>query len=142
MDREYHMNIIDNLKSTWKFWFGIAYFTLLILVITAVYNKHSVKPTPPAPVPEPVAEVKVDLDPLNRRIASLEAELAAHTAQLRTLKHEHDSMFAANQRLERRIQAHTEAFKRLCEYVVVITVDKKLVPRQCLPEYRWTREEG
>ena len=58
------------------------------------------------------------------------------------MKYEHDALYATNQRLERRIQSHTEAFKRLCEYVMVITIDKKLVPRQCLPEYRWSREEG
>lgn len=43
--------------------------------------------------------------------------------------------------LEKRTQAHTELLKRMCEYIIVITVDKKIVPRQCLPEYKWGREE-
>jgi len=44
--------------------------------------------------------------------------------------------------LEKRLQAHTDLMKRMCEYIIVITVDKKIIPRQCLPEYKWTKEEG
>ena len=142
MDTKLINMIIEKLKSTWKFWFSVVYFTALIMVMFAVYNKHTVKPAPAEPPPPPSPTITVDLDPINKKIAVLEQELSAHTTQLQTLKKEHDIVMAANQRLERRAQSHTEAFKRLCEYVMVITIDKKLVPRQCLPEYRWSKEEG
>ena len=142
MDTKLINMIIEKLKSTWKFWFSLVYFTALIMVMFAVYNKHTAKPVPAEPPPPPTPAITVDLDPINKKIAVLEQELSAHTTQLQTLKKEHDIVMAANQRLERRAQSHTEAFKRLCEYVMVITIDKKLVPRQCLPEYRWSKEEG
>lgn len=142
MDTKLINLIMEKLKSTWKFWFSVVYFTALILVMFAVYNKHTVKPVPAEPPPPPSPTITVDFDPINKKIAVLEQELSAHTTQLQTLKKEHDIVMAANQRLERRAQSHTEAFKRLCEYVMVITIDKKLVPRQCLPEYRWSKEEG
>lgn len=142
MDTKLINMIIEKLKSTWKFWFSVVYFTALIMVMFAVYNKHTAKPVPAEPPPPPTPAITVDLDPINKKIAVLEQELSAHTTQLQTLKKEHDIVMAANQRLERRAQSHTEAFKRLCEYVMVITIDKKLVPRQCLPEYRWSKEEG
>ena len=142
MDTKLINMIIEKLKSTWKFWFSLVYFTALIMVMFAVYNKHTAKPVPAEPPSPPTPAITVDLDPINKKIAVLEQELSAHTTQLQTLKKEHDIVMAANQRLERRAQSHTEAFKRLCEYVMVITIDKKLVPRQCLPEYRWSKEEG
>jgi uncharacterized protein YaaN involved in tellurite resistance len=84
----------------------------------------------------------VDLEPLQRRIESLENDLQREVQARKLLEAHQDSLEKTNQRLDRRLQSHTEAFKRLCEYVMVITIDKKLVPRQCLPEYRWSREEG
>jgi len=30
--------------------------------------------------------------------------------------------------------------KRICEYIWVITIDKKIAPRQCYPEYNWSKE--
>jgi uncharacterized coiled-coil protein SlyX len=121
------------------------YFTLLILVALAVFRKQT-----PAPVPVPVAQVTtpvpaaptVDLEPLKQRIDQLERDLAQQAQTKRNLDAAIEQHERANQRLERRLQAHTEAFKRICEYVMVITIDKKLVPRQCLPEYKWSREEG
>lgn len=44
--------------------------------------------------------------------------------------------------LEKRLQANTDLIKRMCEYIVVITVDKKIIPRQCLSDYNWKKEEG
>ena len=136
-------NLINHLQTTWRYWLAIVYFTVLIIIIAAVYNKHKTKPEPePVVITQPAVPPTVDLEPINRRITTLEQELAGLTTPYQTLKYEHDALYATNQRLERRIQSHTEAFKRLCEYVMVITIDKKLVTRQCLPEYRWSREEG
>jgi hypothetical protein len=109
-------------------------------VIAVVYNKHGTKAVPLAPVIMPAPTI--DLDPINKRIAALEQELANQSLVNKTLKAEYDSLLTNNQRLERRTQSHLEAIKRMCEYIVVITVDKKIIPRQCLPEYRWSTTEG
>lgn len=132
--------IIEHFQSNWRFWLSILYFTTLIVVIAVVYNKHSTRPIPPPQVltTAPV----IDLDPINKRIAALEQELANQSVANKTLKAEYDSLLSNNQRLERRTQSHLEAIKRMCEYIVVITVDKKIIPRQCLPEYRWSTTEG
>lgn len=132
--------IMEKFKNNWKFWFSVVYFSVLIALVGAVAQKHNTPKVIPPPPPPVVATV--DLAPINKRISDLEQELATQTVTIKNLKLENDSTHSLNQRLERRLQAHTEAFKRLCEYVVVITVDKKIIPRQCLPEYKWIKEEG
>jgi len=135
--------IPEHIKTNWRFYLGLVYFTLLILVALAVFRKQTPVPAPVAQVttPVPVAPT-VDLEPLKQRIDQLERDLAQQAQTKRNLDAVIEQHERANQRLERRLQAHTEAFKRICEYVMVITIDKKLVPRQCLPEYKWSREEG
>ena len=133
--------LLENFRANWRFWLSILYFTALFVVLTVVYNRHNAKPVPtPTPVAAPAPTV--DLDPLNKRLAALEQELANHVLVTKTLKSEYDSLLVSNQKLERRTQSHLEAIKRMCEYIVVITVDKKIIPRQCLPEYRWSTTEG
>ena len=135
--------IQDHFKTNWRFYLAIVYFTVLILLIVGIVRKQNPAPVPVAAPPQTViAEPKVDIEPLTKRIEHLEQALERQTKANQSLAAQHDQQERVNQRLERRLQAHTEAFKRLCEYVMVITVDKKIVPRQCLPEYRWSREEG
>jgi septal ring factor EnvC (AmiA/AmiB activator) len=135
--------IQDHFKTNWRFYLTIVYFTVLVLLVIGIVRKQNPAPVPVAAMPQPViAETKIDIDPLTKRIEQLEQALERQTKINQTLTAQHDQQERVNQRLERRLQAHTEAFKRLCEYVLVITVDKKIVPRQCLPEYRWSREEG
>ena len=135
--------IQEHIKINWRFYLGLVYFTLLILVALAVFRKQTPAPTPVAQVTAPVPTAPtVDLEPLKQRIDQLERDLAQQAQTRRNLDAVIEQHERANQRLERRLQAHTEAFKRICEYVMVITIDKKLVPRQCLPEYKWSREEG
>lgn len=143
MDTKISTKITQHLEHNWRFWLGFVYFTLLILVSVAVIRKQM--PERSQPAPEPVAVVAspaVDLEPLQRRIEQLERDLQRESQARKLLETHQENLDKSNQRLERRLQAHTEAFKRICEYVMVITVDKKIVPRQCLPEYRWSREEG
>jgi hypothetical protein len=130
------------LKNTWRTGLIIIYFLSVLIVSTIlIYDRYRARPEPP-PVPTPVivSEPRVDLTPVEDRIKQLETAVAktnervdrADTAQIQE----------QIRRLERRLQAQLEYNKRLCEYIMVITVDKKIVPRQCLPEYRWQREEG
>ena len=142
MNTKISTKIQQHLEHNWRFWLGTVYFTVLILVSVAVVRKQAPKPEPlPAPVVTAPAPT-INLEPLQQRIENLERELERQVLTKKQLDIANDNLEKANQRLERRLQAHTEAFKRLCEYVMVITVDKKIVPRQCLPEYKWSREEG
>jgi ribosomal protein S15P/S13E len=135
--------IPENFKNHWRFYATIIYFTVLILLVVGIVKKQNSLPAEAvAPPPQVIAEPKVDLEPLTKRIEQLEQALERQTKDAQVQAAKHDQQERVNQRLERRLQAHTEAFKRLCEYVMVITVDKKIVPRQCLPEYKWSREEG
>lgn len=136
--------ISKHFKTQWRFYATILYFTVLILLVVGIIRKQNPPPAPLIPSQQLaiVAEPKVDLEPLTQRIEQLERDLERQTKANQALAAHHDQQERVNQRLERRLQAHTEAFKRICEYVMVITVDKKIVPRQCLPEYRWSREEG
>ena len=139
MDTKLSTQLIQHLEHNWRFWLGIVYFTALIFVAIAIFRKQiPEKPQPVAAAPAPT----VDLEPLQRRIESLENDLQREVQARKLLEAHQDILEKTNQRLDRRLQSHTEAFKRICEYVMVITIDKKLVPRQCLPEYRWSREEG
>ena len=143
MDTKISTKVNQHLEQNWRFWLGIVYFSLLILVAVAVVRRQMPAPQPvpvvtvaqpaPAPQPDPALTAAV------ARIDALEQQLQR---QASAAKAQEDAAAANQQRLERRLQSHTEAFKRMCEYILVITIDKKLVPRQCLPEYRWSREEG
>lgn len=142
MNTKISTKIQQHLEHNWRFWLGTVYFTVLILVSVAVVRKQAPKPEPlPAPVVVAPAPT-INLEPLQQRIENLERELESQAVTKKQLDIANDNLEKANQRLERRLQAHTEAFKRICEYIMVITIDKKLVPRQCLPEYKWSREEG
>jgi hypothetical protein len=135
--------IPEHFKTHWRFYATIIYFTVLILLVVGIVKKQNPPPAAPvSPPPQVIAEPKIDLGPLTKRIEQLEQALERQTKDAQVQATKHDQQERVNQKLERRLQAHTEAFKRLCEYVMVITIDKKLVPRQCLPEYKWSREEG
>jgi hypothetical protein len=137
--------ITEHFKTHWRFYATIIYFTLLILLVVGIIRKQNPPPAAtvsPPPPPVIVAEPKIDLEPLTKRIEQLEQALERQTKANQLLTAQHDQQERVNQKLERRLQSHTETFKRICEYIMVITIDKKLVPRQCLPEYRWSREEG
>lgn len=71
----------------------------------------------------------------------IELQLEKHRELVLTLEKENSILENNLKTLEKRTQAHTELLKRMCEYIIVITVDKKIIPRQCLPEYKWGREE-
>lgn len=130
------------LRNTWRTGLIIIYFLSVLIVSTIlIYDRYRARPEPP-PVPAPVIvpEPQVDLTPVEDRIKQLETTLAKTNERVDRV----DTAQIQEQirRLERRLQAQLEYNKRLCEYIMVITVDKKIVPRQCLPEYRWQREEG
>jgi hypothetical protein len=120
--------------------YALAILTIVILIgVDKVYKNKPPEPVAPAPV---VVSPTVDLQPLENRISRLESDLARHKSDNEKLEAENAALSESKRRLERRLQAQLEFNKRICEYIMVITVDKKIVPRQCLPEYKWQREEG
>ena len=91
----------------------------------------------------------LDIENINKRIESLEKQiqdqnrlLEKQAITIKWFENNHEGLMTNSKIYERRLQAHTEFLKRTCEYINVITVDKKILPRQCLPEYNWRREDG
>lgn len=78
----------------------------------------------------------------NERIQLLEKEIEKLINLNKKTEQNIDTLSNSVKSLEKRLQASTDVLKRMCEYIVVITVDKKIIPRQCLTDYNWKKEEG
>jgi len=132
------------IKNTWRTGLIIVYFLVVLIVSTIlIYDRYRAVPEVPVtatPAVAVVPEPRVDLTPVEDKLKQLETAVAKTNE--RVDKSDTAQIQEQIRRLERRLQAQLEYNKRLCEYIMVITVDKKIVPRQCLPEYRWQREEG
>ena len=115
------------------------YTTILILCFVAVFlliilsTKSSPKETITESIPKNVTvnELNVVIEQLDKQRVLIEKLQAQNNNLENTVKV-----------LDKRIQANTDVLKRFCEYIVVITVDKKIIPRQCLVDYKWIKEEG
>lgn len=138
--------LLNFYKRTSEYWFLFFYYVLILFVLAfayLVYDKFLVS--------KPI-EVKsniLDIETINNRINSLEKQildqnrlLEKQAISIKLFENTHDGLMTNSRINERRLQAHTEFLKRTCEYFNVITVDKKILPRQCLPEYNWRREDG
>lgn len=78
-------------------------------------------------IPNPVITLEIQIEKQNVLIKKLE---------------EHNLVLENNIKvMDKKIQTNTEIIKRMCEYIWVITIDKKIAPRQCYPDYNWRREE-
>jgi len=113
---------------------GFAYFVASLLIISLLlfdrYNVETVKLEP-----EPVLE-----DPNIKRIESLEVETKTLAIVVKQQQAKNEELLTKNTQLEKKQQSQLEFAKRLCEYINVITVHKKIMPRQCLPEYKWNND--
>ena len=131
--------IIDNtlkwLKQHWITVLRISYFVLSFAAI--VFLLHDRQSLLQKPVPAPII-VKDDTD--TKRIESLEQELKSQSTAIKQLQQKNDELAVTNKQLEKRQQTQIEFSKRLCEYIFVITVDKKIIPRQCLSNHDWNKE--
>ena len=138
--------LLNFYQRTSEYWFLFFYYVLILFVLAfayLVYDKFLVS--------KPI-EVKsniLDIETINNRINSLEKQiidqnrlLEKQAISIKLFENTHDGLMTNSRINERRLQAHTEFLKRTCEYFNVITVDKKILPRQCLPEYNWRREDG
>jgi len=109
---------------------GVLLFIALILSIFAIRNSYKKEI-----VAEPPQVVSTNTN-------TLEILIEKQSVLISTLEKNNENLDNNIKSLEKRLQAHTDLMKRMCEYIIVITVDKKIIPRQCLPEYKWTKEEG
>ena len=131
------MQFITWIKSKYKYWVLLGYLIIITLFITLILQRHMQEKQqlpPPAPT--------VNLEEPLKRIEQLERQLELQKNTTKQQETANEALASSIKQLEKRVQAHTEVVKRMCEYIVIITVDKKILPRQCLPDYSWRREEG
>ena len=125
------LDIISMIKTRPFFFARMVYVVLSLAVIGyLIFDRQRVKE--PLPVVQVVTE-----DPNLKKFEKIESELKAQLQLIKQLETKKEEVAAANKVLEKRLQGQLEFNKRLCEYIIVITVDKKIVPRQCLPDFVW-----
>ena len=89
----------------------------------------------------PVIEIPVVNSSINQ-LNDIEKQLEKQNFLIKKLENDNENLNRNMKHLEKRLQANTEVIKRMCEFIVIITIEKKLIPRHCLPEYNWRREEN
>lgn len=113
-------------------------FIIILGIVSLFLLLHIILKTPPK---ESIAEVSqqiVTVNPIN----ILETQIEKQRVIIEKLEVQNNNLENNIKLLEKRLQANTDVLKRFCEYIVIITVDKKIIPRQCLLEYKWVKEEG
>ena len=111
----------------------IILFIISLFLLTNILTK--------SPPKEPIIETPHQIVTVNP-LGTLEAQIEKQNVLIQKLETQNNNLENNLKLLEKRLQANTEVMKRICEYIVIITIDKKLVPRQCLIEYKWSKEEG
>ena len=124
--------ILKWFERTWRFWVG------LIFVCNIAYLVHLYRNTLPPPSAPVVA---VQDSQLEKRIEALEKQVQDQQKVIAWYDTYNQTSQTNFKRLDKNQQNQIDVLKRMCEYIWVITIDKKIVPRQCYPEYNWRREE-
>lgn len=132
-----NINIINYIQNRWMVIARILYFVLsLAIILVLIYERsHLIKPLPP-----PIQQPTVDIDSINKSIANLERETNSQLNAIKTLETKIEEQKATTNNLDKKLQLQLEFNKRICEYIWVITIDKKIVPRKCTPDFNWTKE--
>lgn len=130
-------------KHTEKYWISLYFIVVLSLTLFVFYlNLPIVNSDASNQISKDITFNFNRIDKLEKDALEYNILLNKQIAENKRLFTDLESLSNTNKQLEKRIQAHTELLKRTCEYIVVITVDKKILPRQCMPDYNWRREEG
>jgi len=124
--------ILKWFEKTWRFWVG------LLFVINVSYLVHLYKLREPA---QPAPVIAVQDNDLIKRVEALEKQIQDQQKVIAWYDTYNQTSQTNFKRLDKNQQIQVETLKRMCEYIWVITIDKKIVPRQCYPEYNWRREE-
>lgn len=122
--------ILKWFEKTWRFWVG------LVFLLNVGYLLHLYKQPPPA---APIVTVQDDV--LVKRVEALEKQVQDQQKVIAWYDTYNQTSQTNFKRLDKNQQNQIDVLKRMCEYIWVITIDKKIVPRQCYPEYNWRREE-
>ena len=131
-----HNTIKTVLQKHWTDILGFTYFASSMLIIGfLVYDKYYVVKKQEEPLPKIVVE-----DTTGKRLETLEADYKKLTLQVKYLETKNEDLIQVNKALEKKQQVQISFNKRLCEYIGVITIDKKIIPRQCLSDYIWNIE--
>ena len=124
--------ILKWFEKTWRFWVG------LLFVINVSYLIHLYKIQEPV---QPTPVIAVQDNELVKRVEALEKRVEDQQKVIAWYDTYNQTSQTNFKRLDKNQQIQVETLKRMCEYIWVITIDKKIVPRQCYPEYNWRREE-
>lgn len=124
--------ILKWFEKTWRFWVGLV-FVLNVGYLLHLYKQQ--QPPPAAPI------VTIQDDALIKRIEALEKRVEDQQKVIAWYDTYNQNSQTNFKRLDKNQQNQIDVLKRMCEYIWVITIDKKIVPRQCYPEYNWRREE-
>jgi len=125
--------ILKWFERTWRFWVGVV-FVLNVSYLVHVYRMQQ-------PKQEPIVQVTIEDDKLLLRVEALEKRLEDQQKVISWYDTYNQTSQTNFKRLDKNQQNQTEVLKRMCEYIWVITIDKKIIPRQCYPDYNWRREE-
>lgn len=118
-------------ERTWRFWVALVFIANMTYLGHLYLNQ-----------PKPVEQVLTKSDQeLIERLGKLEKELERQDKIIVFYDTYHATQMTNMRKLERNQLSQIDTLKRMCEYIWVITIDKKIAPRQCYPEYNWRREE-
>lgn len=135
--------IYNILLQTQRYWFLTLYFLLVGICSYFVADKYFIdKPVVLDTSIGVIEKLSKQITDLEKVVESQNRLIDQQAISIKWLENNAEPLFASNRVFEKRLQAHTEFMKRTCEYINVITIDKKITPRQCLPEYTWRREDG
>lgn len=116
----------------------------LILYLSIVIRSDSEKQTIPESNTNVIKQVHTEENNstiLLKRIEALEKQVEDQQKVISWYDTYNQTSQTNFKKLDKNQQIQIETLKRICEYIWVITIDKKIVPRQCYSDYNWRREE-
>lgn len=123
--------ILKWFERNWRFWVSLAFIANIAYLSQLYYSQ-----------PKPVVEaVEKPNQQLLERLDKIEKELERQDKIIIFYDTYNATQMTNLRKLEKNQLSQIDTLKRMCEYIWVITIDKKIVPRQCYPEYNWRREE-
>lgn len=123
--------ILKWFERNWRFWVSLAFIANIAYLSQLYYSQ-----------PKPVVEaVEKPNQQLLERLDKIEKELERQDKIIIFYDTYNATQMNNLRKLEKNQLSQIDTLKRMCEYIWVITIDKKIVPRQCYPEYNWRREE-
>ena len=117
--------------------FETIYLLLSLLVIAFLLFEKYYKTEIPIEN-KPISMVVENLT--EAKLVSLEKDYNTLLLKINQLEQKNEELIVLFKKIEKKQQNQQDFLKRLCEYVQVITVDKKIIPRQCAPEFNWNNE--